>query len=178
MNTIKNDVIKIENAEKIRDLANTVVRMAKCSHPMLDSTYENFVNEGIEAPYFSQLALKNAEYDSYIKSANEYAEGEISSADYYSGYKNTRSTLSRLDHSPNGTRLYVAMRKLMFDNIKVSPEENKKAYKEALKKGKEMMQKRIAVLAGLAEGSKELVPCSCNKGIKKFTYRFLRILNR
>ena len=177
MNTINSGVTKIENAENIRNLARTVVRMASCSHPMLESTYENFINEGVKVPYFAQLALKKAEYDSYIQSANEYAQGDISRVDYYARYKNTRSTLSKLDHSSDGSRLYEAMRKFVVDNIKISPE-NKQGYKEALKKGKEMMQKRIAILSGLAEGSKDLVPCSYNKGVKKFAYRFLRLVNR
>ena len=179
MSTISNNLnaTKVENAERIRTLAKDVVRMAGATHPMLEETYEQFVNEGIRAPYFAQFTLKNAEYDLYIKSAKEYAKNEISTADYYSKYKTTRSALSNLDKSPNGRRLYVAMKKLITDNIKV-PAEEKKAYMEAVKKGKAMMLKRIAVLSGLAEGSRELVPCHLNKGIKKFTYHFLRLVNK
>ena len=169
--------MKVENPERIRTLAQDVVRMASSSHPMLEETYTRFVNEGIETPYFAQMSLKNAEYDSYIKSADEYAKGLVDTSDYYSRYKTTRSTLSQLDHSPMGMKLYNAMKEVAIKNIKVSPN-NKTAYKEAIKKAKSLMQKRIAVLAGLSEGSKDLVPCHVNKGIKKFTYRFLRVLNR
>ena len=49
---------------------------------------------------------------------------------------------------------------------------------KALKNAKKYMQKKISVLAGLAETSTQLKPCSVNKWIKKITYRFLRLVNK
>lgn len=169
--------IKVENPEKIRQLAADVVSQAKSTHPLLEETYTRFIDEGVKAPYFAQMSLKNAEYDSYIKTADEYAKGLVDSSDYYARYKITRSSLSELDRSPIGMRLYNAMKEQAIKNITVSPDD-KKAYKEAIKKSKDIMQKRIAILSGLAEGSRELVPCYSNKAIKKFTYKFLRLVNR
>ena len=167
----------IENADKIRTLASDVVRMANASHPMLDETYTRFVNEAIKAPSFAKLALKNAEYDSYIKATEDANNNIISRADCLNRYSATRSKLSELERSSEGMRIYDAMREKAINDITVSPTDTK-VYKAAIKNAKNRMQKKIAVLAGLAEGSKQLVPCSCNKGIKKFTYRFLRLLNK
>lgn len=167
----------IENADKIRTLASDVVRMANASHPMLDETYTRFVNEAIKAPSFAQMALKNAEYDSYIKAAEDANNNIITRAECLERYKVLRSKLSEFDRSSQGMRIYNAMKEKAIEEVQISPSDTK-AYKAAIKKAKSFMQKRVAVLAGLTEGSKQLVPCSCNKGIKKFTYRFLRLLNK
>ena len=170
---------KVENPEKIRELAKDVVRMANAEHPMLDATYERLVDIGVKYPYFTQMALKNAEYDLYIKAADEYVNADLTKEEYLNKFKTTRENLSKLDKSATGMRLYDSMKAIGIKNVEKTVSRNdKKAFKKAMDRAKKYMQMRIAVLSGLAEGSHKLVPCSANKAIKKFTYRFLRLLNR
>ena len=174
---------KVENEEEIRQLAKDVVRMANCNHPMLEDTYLRFVDAGEKYASFAQLALKKAEYDFYIDTAKDYRDNVLSNQEFLSKYRNTSSTLSSLDRSQVGMRLYNSMKTQWFrdnpydENRAFDSEYNKKYY-EAAKNAKDVVLKRIAILAGLTEGSKTLLPCSVGKGFKKWTYRFLRLVNR
>ena len=146
----------IKNPSQIKQLATDVVRMANAEHPMLNETYDKLVDIGIDTPSYTQMTLKKAEYDSYIKAAKDLSELEISSENYINRINRTRKSLSKMERSSKGNSL--------FGSIKtVYP-------KTALK--------RIAILGGLSEGHKELIPCSANKFIKKFTLRFLKLVNR
>lgn len=164
--------IKVENASKIRELAKDVVRMSNVDHPMLNSTYENLVNTGIKDPYYTQMAIKTAEYDSYIKASKDFACNEISGEEYINRFKNTRKKLSMLDKSTNGKKLYDSMKEkyLIYANDPTK--------QDLYKKGKDYMLKRIAILSGMSEGSEKLVPCKVNKGVKKWVYRFFKLVNR
>ena len=172
-----NKAIKIENGSKLKEMAKDIVRMANCDHPMLVDTYEQFVEEGVKHPTYAQMVLKNAEYDSYYKSAEDFQAGLVTQQEHLQRFKNTRGALAMLDKSFLGKRLYSAMADQAIDGVTVSPTDTK-AYKKALKNAKKYMQKKISVLAGLAETSTQLTPCYVNKGIKKFTYRFMRLINR
>ena len=169
--------VKVENASKLKELATDVVRMANCDHPMLVDTYERFVEEGVKHPSYAQMTLKHAEYDAYYRSAEEFVAGNITREEHLGRFKNTRGALSMLDKSFLGMRLYSAWADQSIESVTVDPTDTK-AYKKALKNAKKYMQKKISVLAGLAETSTQLTPCSVNKGIKKFTYRFLRLVNK
>jgi len=169
--------VKVENAALLKELAEDIVRMANCDHPMLVDTYERFVEEGIKYPSFAQMTLKHAEYDSYYKSAVDFQSGLVTQQEHLQRFKNTRGALSMLDKSFLGMRLYSAWADQSIESVTVDPTDTK-AYKKALKNAKKYMQKKISVLAGLAETSTQLTPCSVNKSVKKFTYRFLRLINR
>lgn len=148
--------LKVNNAQHINQLSQDVVRMSNASHPMLEETYDRFVKVGVDTPSYTQMTLKKAEYDSYIKAAKDLANEEIGVNDYINRIKRTRTTLAKLDTSETGKKLYSAMKE-------VYP-------KTALK--------RIAVLSGLSEGHAKFEHCSTGKTIKKNVYRFLKLINR
>lgn len=146
----------VKNPEQIKQLATDVVRMANAEHPMLEETYGKLVDAGINTPSYTQMTLKKAEYDSYIKAAQDLGNLEINSDEYLNKIKRTRNSLSKLERSPKGNSLFGSL---------------KTTYPKTV-------LKRVAILGGLSEGHKELKPCSANKFIKKFTLRFLKFVNR
>ena len=171
MNINPTTAVKVENPELIKQLANDVVRMAAAEHPMLEKTYERLVTAGEKYPYYTQMILKNAEYDSFGKATEELKNFEITQKESWTRFKRTRSNLSALDKSETGKKLYETMQNLANKYVEAHPDD-----KNAAKKARKIIHKKIAILSGLTENSKNLLPCSTNKFVKKWAYRFLRVV--
>ena len=135
----------IQNANEIRNLAKDVVRMARNEHPMLERTYENFVNASKDSPSFGLVALRKAEFDSYY----QFIKESIPRNELKSIISTTREKLKVLENGEIGMKLHTSMQNLH----------------------KKTSIKRAAIVAALTEGNKTHNPTSKGKFLKRFFYK-------
>ena len=153
---LNSNYYSVQYSEDIKELARTVVRMSRSSHPMLVDKYDEFVKLGKAAPSYALKELKHAECDLYSEMAKEMINQEMPMSEYVQKARQTASNLSNLRKSPYGTIMTVSM----------------------LLKYPESALKRLAIVAGLVECSNERALCSSGKRLKKYTYKSLVIADK
>lgn len=134
------------------ELASFLKRYVGKEEYTLENCYEDFMLTGANYASYTQVALRDAEFDYYTQMLNS---GRPKS-DIVDVYKNLQVDLNSLSKTPEGLNL--------FSRIK--------------EQHKSTGLKRMAIATGLSEGSNNIFPCSTNKKIKKAMYKLYKAVNK